>query len=62
MTNSLISVTVPAGEIIATVSVQTTDDTIDELDETFIIANGNATAVGTILDNDDSPEIAIKNF
>jgi hypothetical protein len=25
----------------------------------FIIANGNATAVGTILDNDDSPEIAI---
>jgi hypothetical protein len=35
-----------------TVSVQTTVDAIDEVDETFSIANGTLSTTGTILDDD----------
>jgi hypothetical protein len=41
-------VTVPAGATTGTVSVPTTADTIDEVDETFSIANGTVSATGTI--------------
>jgi hypothetical protein len=44
-------VTVPAGATTGTVSVPTTADTIDEVDETFSIANVSAT--GTIIDNNN---------
>ncbi|WP_167543080.1 T9SS type B sorting domain-containing protein [Flavobacterium sinopsychrotolerans] len=49
----------PAGATTGTVSVPTTQDTIDELDETFTIHNGAVSAIGTIEDNDDSPGISI---
>jgi hypothetical protein len=39
-------VTVPAGATTGTVSVPTTADTIDEVDETFSIANGTVSATG----------------
>jgi hypothetical protein len=48
-------VTVPAGATTGTVSVPTTADTIDEVDETFSIANGTASATGTIIDNNNAP-------
>jgi hypothetical protein len=41
-------VTVPAGATTGTVSVPTTADTIDEVDETFSIANGTVSATGTL--------------
>jgi hypothetical protein len=40
-----------------TVSVPTTADTIDEVDETFSIANGTVSATGTIIDN-NAPTVA----
>jgi hypothetical protein len=40
ITRLLTIVTVPAGATTGTVSVPTTADTIDEVDETFSIANG----------------------
>ena len=58
------TVTIPAGGTETTISVETTDDSeIAEPDETFNVtlsnANGavieNATAVGTIQDNDEAP-------
>ena len=56
------TVTFAAGETSQTVSVATTDDSADEDDETFTLtlsspANatlGDATATGTIIDNDDA--------
>ncbi|SEO69941.1 conserved repeat domain-containing protein/gliding motility-associated C-terminal domain-containing protein, partial [Flavobacterium sinopsychrotolerans] len=54
-----VTVIVPAGATTGTVSVPTTQDTIDELDETFTIHNGAVSAIGTIEDNDDSPGISI---
>jgi hypothetical protein len=39
-TTTDVIVTVPAGATTGTVSVPTTADTIDEVDETFSIANG----------------------
>jgi protocatechuate 3,4-dioxygenase beta subunit len=48
-------VTVPAGATTGTVSVPTTADTIDEVDETFSIANGTVSATGTIIDNNNAP-------
>jgi hypothetical protein len=36
------------------VSVPTTADTIDEVDETFSIANGTVSATGTIIDNNNA--------
>jgi hypothetical protein len=50
------TVTVPAGATTGTVSV-TTADTIDEVDETFSIANGTVSATGTIIDN-NAPTVA----
>ncbi|WP_415583313.1 gliding motility-associated C-terminal domain-containing protein, partial [Flavobacterium frigoris] len=47
-------VTVPAGATTGTVSVPTTQDSIDESDETFTINNGTVTATGTIIDDDDT--------
>jgi hypothetical protein len=41
-----------------TVSVPTTADTIDEVDETFSIANGTVSATGTIIDNNNAPTVA----
>jgi hypothetical protein len=38
-----------------TVSVPTTQDAIDEADETFTINNGAVSATGTIVDNDNAP-------
>jgi hypothetical protein len=51
-------VTVPAGATTGTVSVPTTADTIDEVDETFSIANGTVSATGTIIDNNNAPTVA----
>jgi hypothetical protein len=39
-TTTNVTVTVPAGATTGTVSVPTTQDTIDEVDETFTINNG----------------------
>jgi hypothetical protein len=47
-TTTDVIVTVPAGATTGTVSVPTTADTIDEVDETFSIANGTVSATGTI--------------
>ncbi len=58
-TTTDVTIIVPAGSISATISVPTTDDAIDESDETFVIANGNVTAIGTILDNDDTPDLEV---
>jgi hypothetical protein len=58
-TTTDVSVTVPAGSISGTISVPTTGDTIDESDETFVIANGTATAIGIILDDDDTPGLTV---
>jgi hypothetical protein len=46
-TTTDVIVTVPAGAT-GTVSVPTTADTIDEVDETFSIANGTVSATGTL--------------
>jgi hypothetical protein len=43
-TTTDVIVTVPAGATTGTVSVPTTADTIDEVDETFSIANGTVSA------------------
>jgi gliding motility-associated-like protein/uncharacterized repeat protein (TIGR01451 family) len=58
-TTTDVTVTVPAGATTGTVSVPTTQDTIDESDETFTINNGAVSATGTIVDNDDSPNLSI---
>jgi hydroxyethylthiazole kinase-like sugar kinase family protein len=48
ITTTDVIVTVPAGATTGTVSVPTTADTIDEVDETFSIANGTVSATGTL--------------
>ena len=65
------TVTIAAGFQTATVSVDTVSDTIDEFDETFVLRIDNVTsatvavvgstdtAVGTITDDDTSPEVSI---
>ncbi|UTW01068.1 hypothetical protein KDW99_08060 [Marinomonas rhizomae] len=40
-----------------TATVATTDDTIDEADETFTLTVGGKTGTATIIDNDDAPTI-----
>jgi hypothetical protein len=45
-----VTVTVPAGATTERYR-STTADTIDEVDETFSIANGTVSATGTIIDN-----------
>jgi hypothetical protein len=57
-TTTDVMVTVPAGTTTGTVSVPTTADTIDEVDETFSIANGTVSATGTIIDNNNAPTVA----
>ncbi|MCY3923108.1 MAG: hypothetical protein OXG27_12050, partial [Chloroflexi bacterium] len=62
------TVTIKAGQARATIEVQTTDDELDEGDETFIVtlaspANAalaaNPSATGTITDNDRTPELSV---
>ncbi|MGR5060702.1 Calx-beta domain-containing protein [Vibrio rotiferianus] len=50
-------VTVPAGVTIFTATVDTTQDTIDEPDETFDLQVGGVTGTATIQDDDDAPVI-----
>ncbi|MFH6972954.1 beta strand repeat-containing protein, partial [Flavobacterium petrolei] len=58
-TTTSVTVNVPAGATTGTVSVPTTQDTIDELNETFRIAIGTVNATGTILDDDNAPTVTI---
>ena len=51
-------VTVPAGVTSFTVTIPTTGDTIDEVNETYNLTVGGVTAVGTITDNDAAPTIS----
>ena len=51
-------ITVPAGVTSFTVTVPTTQDTIDEADETVKLSIGGKDATGTIVDNDGAPTIA----
>ncbi len=63
------ALTIPAGDMSATITVPISEDSIDEYAETFsvnlsnpvnaIIADG--TGVGTILDNDDPPTVSISD-
>ncbi len=66
------TVTIPAGQRMATVEVQTTDDAVEEHDETFLVelsdpvgavlSAGESTATGTIQDNDgnnNKPRVSI---
>ncbi|MGR5196686.1 Calx-beta domain-containing protein, partial [Vibrio rotiferianus] len=50
-------ITVPAGVTMFTATVDTTQDTIDELDETFDLQVGGVTGTATIQDDDDAPVI-----
>ena len=52
------NITVPAGVTSFTVSVPTTNDTIDESDETIDLTVGGVAATGTIEDNDSAPTIS----
>ncbi|MEB3380414.1 Calx-beta domain-containing protein, partial [Flavobacterium psychrophilum] len=60
-TTTSVTVIVPAGAIGGTVSVPTTQDAIDEPNETFTIQTqtGTLSAIGTILDDDNAPDITI---
>ncbi|ELY2018718.1 hypothetical protein SL053_002650, partial [Flavobacterium psychrophilum] len=60
-TTTSVTVIVPAGTTTGTVSVPTTQDTIDEPNETFTIHNGSVSATGTILDDDNTPVATIGN-
>ena len=66
------TVTIPAGQRMATFKVQTTDDAVEEHDETFLVelsdpvgavlSVGESTATGTIQDNDgvnNKPRVSI---
>ena len=61
------TLTIMPGETTATVAVATEDDTLDEPDETFTLTLsspsnatlGEATATGTITDNDDPPTLGV---
>ena len=50
-------ITVPAGVSSFTVTVPTTQDSLDEADETVSLSIGGKTATGTILDDDGAPTI-----
>lgn len=52
------TITVPVGVGSFTVTVATTSDTIDELDETTQLVVGGVTGIGTITDDDAAPTIA----
>ncbi len=61
--------TIAAGSSSVTVTVQSTQDTLDEPDETFLLelsspvnatlASGKDEATGTIIDDDNAPEVSI---
>ncbi|MDP2344935.1 MAG: Calx-beta domain-containing protein [Deltaproteobacteria bacterium] len=59
--------TIPAGSTTATITVATTDDALDELDEAFTVAlsaisnatGATTTATGTLIDNDAAPSLSI---
>ena len=63
------TLTFAPGETRATISVQLTDDALDEPAETFTMALGSpvgavidaGTATGTITDNDDEPTVSVKD-
>ncbi len=55
------NITVPAGVTSFTVSYATTDDALDELNETTSLTIGGQTGVGTITDNDLAPGISIND-
>ncbi|MGI9553137.1 MAG: aryl-sulfate sulfotransferase, partial [Aurantibacter sp.] len=69
--NSDIQLTIPAGETSATLTITTSDDTLDEIDEEFevyvksvdsgSVDNSSDTAIGTILDNDPEPDLSIQD-
>ena len=50
-------ISVPAGVTDFTVSFPTTNDTVDEANETMTLTVGDKTATGTIVDNDSTPTI-----
>ncbi|MFT3736278.1 MAG: Calx-beta domain-containing protein [Rhodocyclaceae bacterium] len=50
-------ITVPAGVTSFTVSVPTTSDTIDEVNETYTLTVGAASGTGTITDDDAAPTV-----
>jgi hypothetical protein len=54
-TTTNVTVTVPAGATTGTVSVPTTADTIDEVDETLLLWNFG---YGYIIDNNNAPTVA----
>ncbi|MGS0526811.1 DUF6923 family protein [Zobellia nedashkovskayae] len=70
-TNVNIQATIPAGTTTINIDVPTTDDTFDELDEDFTISilsvdagtvgDTSDTAIGTIIDDDDSLDIDSDN-
>ncbi|WP_415843498.1 DUF6923 family protein [Zobellia nedashkovskayae] len=70
-TTSNIQATIPAGTTTINIDVPTTDDTFDELDEDFTISilsvdagtvgDTSDTAIGTIIDDDDSLDIDSDN-
>ncbi|MBU0720133.1 hypothetical protein KJ877_02190 [bacterium] len=51
------TLTVPAGITTFTITTPTIDDTIDEDTESYNLAVGGVSAVGTILDNDTAPVV-----
>ena len=59
--------TIPAGQMSATISVALQDDLVDEADETFVVnlstptgaVIGTGAGTGTILDNDPAPTVSI---
>ena len=64
------TVTIPAGDTSVDVTVPTTEDTIDEIDEDFTVdgtvtsgntANTDPSGTVTILDDDDAPTITISD-
>lgn len=68
-TNVSNTLTIPAGNTSGTIAVPLTSDPLDENDETFTLNLGQAnnagildgTATGTIVDDDDPPDITINN-
>ena len=55
------TLTVPAGVTSFTVTVPTTADLLDETNETYNLSVGGVTGVGTIVDDDPTPSLAIND-
>jgi Ca2+-binding RTX toxin-like protein len=66
---SAVAAAIPAGETQVTVAVAVSGDTLDEVDETFLVSLADVTnasvlddqATGTILDNDPAPTLRVNN-